>query len=72
MFNHKTACEKRRFGIVEISGEKYALIDINENKMILQKCEIDSDVLKIYSNTYLCTDNKKVIHFNIFDNVIIF
>lgn len=64
-----TASEKTRFGIVEIDKEDYAVIDANENRMILQKCEIENEKLIIYINTYLCTTNDIVINFKNFTNV---
>lgn len=65
----KQVSNQRRFGIVNINNETYAVIDANENKLILQKCEIDQTVLKINKNTYLCTGNEIPINFQIFDNV---
>lgn len=38
-------------------------MDVNENKIILQKCEIDQTNLKIDKNTYWCISNTVVINF---------
>jgi len=67
--SYTTASEKRRFGIVEIDEEQYVVIDANGDKMILQKCEINQNVLKINYNTYLCVNNEMIINFETFDNV---
>lgn len=62
------ASEKSRFGIVKIDGEEYAVIDANENKLVLQKCEMKSNNLKIYKDTYLCVTNDVIINFKNFIN----
>ncbi len=67
--NYRKAAEQRRFGIVDINNEKYALIEANENKLILQRCEIDQTTLKIDKNTYLCIENQVPINFQMFDEV---
>ena len=61
--NNNMASKKKRFGIVEIDQEPYAVIDANENKIILQRCEINNNNLKLYSNTYLCAPNEMLIKF---------
>lgn len=66
---YRTASEKRRFGIVEINEEQYVVIDANEDKMILQKCEINEHILKINYNTYLCVKNEMIINFETFHSV---
>lgn len=66
---YRTASEKKRFGIVEINEEQYVVIDANENKMILQKCEIKEHILKINYNTYLCVKNERIINFETFHRV---
>ena len=63
------AAEKRRFGIVKMDEGQYAVIDANENKLILQKCEINQNNLRIDANTYLCVANEMDIIFNNFENV---
>lgn len=67
---NRKATNKRYFGIVEINQEQYAVIDANEDKLILQKCEIDRNLLKINYNTYLCTNNNIGIEFKTFGNVV--
>ena len=67
--NYRRAVDQRRFGIVNINEEKYAVIDSNEKKLILQKCEIDQTTLKIDKNTYLCIGNETLINFYTFDEV---
>lgn len=67
--NYRKAVDQRQFGIVEIDEEKYAVIDANEDKVILQKCEIDQTNLKIDKNTYWCISNTVVINFQTFDSV---
>lgn len=63
------ASEKSRFGIVKIDGEEYAVIDANENKLVLQKCEMKNNNLKIYKDTYLCVTNDVIINFKNFSSV---
>ena len=45
------------------------LIDANEDKLILQRCETNNDCIKIYVNTYLCLENDIAIKFEKFGNV---
>ena len=58
-----------KFGVVQIDGDEYALIDANEDKLILQRCETNNDCIKIYVNTYLCLENDIAIKFEKFGNV---
>lgn len=67
--SYAIASEKSRFGIVKIDEEEYAVIDANENKLILQKCEIENENLVIDADTYLCVTNNVMINFNNFTNV---
>lgn len=67
--NYNVAKEKKLFGIVEIEGQRYAVIDINQDKMILQKCKKNFKTLEIYCDTYLRTKNDKSIMFYTFDTV---
>ena len=67
--SYAIASEKSRFGIVKIDEEEYAVIDANENKLILQKCEIENENLVIDVDTYLCVTNNVMINFNNFTNV---
>lgn len=67
--SYRKAGEKRTFGIVVVNDERYAVIDANEEKLILQQCEICGSTLRIDKNTYLCTDNEILIYYQTFDNV---
>lgn len=67
--DYQRAEEQTKFGIVQIDGDEYALIDANEDKLILQRCETDNDSIKIYVNTYLCLENDVAIQFEEFRNV---
>ena len=67
--NNKKAREQRKFGIVDIDEQKYAVIDANESHMILQNCEFDEKSLTIFENTYLCVDNGLNIIFIQFEKV---
>lgn len=67
--NYRRAVYQRRLGIVNINEEKYVVIDSNENKLILQKSEIDQTTLKIDKNIYLCIGNETLINFYTFDEV---
>ena len=67
--NNKKAREQRKFGIVDIDEQKYAVIDANESHMILQNCEFDEKSLTIFENTYLCVDNGLNIIFIEFEKV---
>lgn len=60
---------KRRFGIVEIDKEQYVVIDASSNELILQKCVIDENRLKIDTNTYLHMSNEVMIYFETFEKV---
>lgn len=65
-----SASEKSRFGIVRIEETDYAVIDANENKMILQQCEQNEKNLIIDTDTYLCLPNNAVIvNYKTFDDV---
>lgn len=65
-----SASKKRRFGIVRIEETDYAVIDANENKMILQQCEQNEKNLIIDADTYLCLPNNAVIvNYKTFDDV---
>lgn len=67
--NHQRAENQTKFGVVQIDGDEYALIDANEDKLILQRCETNNDCIKIYVNTYLCLENDIAIKFEKFGNV---
>lgn len=67
--SYRKAAEKRTFGIVVVDDERYAVIDANEEKLVLQQCEICGSTLRIDKNTYLCTDNEILIYYQTFDNV---
>lgn len=59
------------FGVTEVRGEWYAVIDANYEKLILKKCEIDEEenILGIYKDTYMCVDNNILINYNTYDTV---
>lgn len=63
------AAEERRFGIVTIDEEEYVVIDANEDKLILQKCEVRKSDLLIDVDTYLSITNNKMIDFKYFNTV---
>lgn len=67
--NKNLAESKTRFGIVKIENEEYAVIDENEDKLILQQCEIENQKIKINTNTYLCVSNGMIINFRKFETV---
>lgn len=62
---------QKYFGVTEIEGEFYAVIDANYEKVVLQKCSIDLEKnnLIIYKDTYICIDNNKLIEYNQYDKV---
>lgn len=67
--NRDKASEKCQFGIVCIEGEEYAVIDENEEKLILEKCQDKGSTLIIKKNTYLKIDNNVMICFKLFKEV---
>ena len=67
--NKNLAESKTRFGIVQVKNEEYAVIDENEDKLILQQCEIENKKIRININTYLCRDNNMIINFRKFETV---
>ena len=67
--NKNLAESKTRFGIVQVKNEEYAVIDENEDKLILQQCEIENKTIRININTYLCKDNNMIINFRKFETV---
>ena len=67
--NKNLAESKTRFGIVQVKNEEYAVIDENEDKLILQQCEIENKKIRININTYLCKDNNMIINFRKFETV---
>ena len=67
--SYRKASEKRTFGIVVVNDERYAVIDANEEKLVLQQCEVCGTTLRIDKNTYLCTYNEILINYQTFDNV---
>lgn len=69
--NYRKATEQRVYGTVIINNEKYAVIDANTEKIILQKCEINGSTLCIDKNTYLCANNEVLICYETFDNVVV-
>ena len=69
--SYRMATEKRVFGIVDIDNGRYAVIDANTEKIILQKCGINGSTLCIDKNTYLCANNEVLICYEIFDNVVV-
>lgn len=69
--NYRKATEQRVFGTVTINEERYAVIDANVEKLILQKCEINGSTLYIDKNTYLCTNNEVLICYETFDDIVV-
>lgn len=69
--SYRKAAEQRVFGTVVINNERYAVIDANTEKIILQKCEINGSTLCIDKNTYLCANNEVLICYETFDNVVV-
>lgn len=67
--SYRKASEKRTFGVVVINDGKYAVIDANEKKLVLQKCVINDSTLYINKNTYLCANNEVLICYETFDDV---
>ena len=67
--NYTKATEQRIFGTVIINNERYAVIDANEEKLILQKCEINGSTLYIDKNTYLCVNNEVLISYETYEDV---
>lgn len=67
--NYRKAAEQRVFGTVIINDERYAVIDANEEKLVLQKCEINDSILYINKNTYLCANNEVLIFYETFNDV---
>lgn len=68
---NRTASTQKRFGIINIDNESYAVIDVNDSKLILEACEIEDTTLKINKDTYLCIDNNMNIYFNTFETVLV-
>lgn len=69
--SYMKATEQRVFGTVVINNERYAVIDANTEKIILQKCEINGSTLCIDKNTYLCANNEVLICYKTFDDVVV-
>lgn len=69
--NYMEASNQREFGIIDIESETYAVIDVVEDKMIVQKCKLDGENLKIDKGTYLCISNDRLINFETFDTVVV-
>lgn len=69
--SYRKATEQRLFGTVTINEERYAVIDANTEKIILQKCEINGSTLCIDKNTYLCANNEVLICYETFDHVVV-
>lgn len=67
--NRNRASGKHQFGIVCVEGEQYAVVDGNEEKLILKKCQIKGKDLMIDLDSYLSIDNNVLINFKVFDNV---
>lgn len=67
--SYRKAAEQRVFGTVIINNEIYAIIDANEEKLVLQKCEINDSTLYINKNTYLCANNEVLICYETFNDV---
>lgn len=52
--------KKKFLGIVEIKGEEYAVIDTNQDKMILQKCKKNFKTLEIYCDNVKLKSRHKI------------
>ena len=64
----KTAKDKNSYGIVKIENISYAVIDVDEKEMVLQKCNIKNNEIVLFVKTYLKTDkNDKIINYINFD-----
>lgn len=60
----KTAKDKNSYGIVKIENISYAVIDVDEKEMVLQKCNIKNNEIVLFVKTYLKTDkNDKIINY---------
>lgn len=61
----------KNYGMVDLKNEKYAVIDENDEKLILQKCipEDSKNTLVIYTNTYYCIDNNVPIVYKNFNAI---
>lgn len=61
------------FGVLEINEVFYAVIDANDEKVVLQQCDIDAEknLLIIYKDTYMCKDNDILINYKRYDRVML-
>lgn len=64
------AKRQNTFNIVTVENNTYAVIKSDGNNMVLKKCEIDDNVIVIYSNSYLKAKNDKEITVTAFQNVL--
>ncbi len=67
---YDAAKSQKKYGVININSETYAVIGTNENIIIAQKCEYDEKSLKIYNDTYVNINKQdKLIEYHIFESV---
>lgn len=52
--SNKKASAQKTYGICIVEEREYAIIDANEEKVVLQRCKVLDDTLVIDPQTYLC------------------
>ena len=63
-FREGTTKNGKPYGIVKIENISYAVIDVDEKEMVLQKCNIKNNEIVLFVKTYLKTDkNDKIINY---------
>lgn len=50
---HQLAKEHNRFGIVQIKGSTYAVLDLNQTNLLMLKCNVNANRIVINKNSYL-------------------
>ena len=61
---------QRKFGIINVDDVQYVVIDSNIDKLVLQRCRVDSNILYFEKDTYYCIENNVLIQYESFGNVL--
>lgn len=64
------AKNQRKFGIINVDDVQYVVIDSNIDKLVLQRCRVDSNILYFEKDTYYCIENNVLIQYETFGNVL--
>ncbi len=71
--SYRKGQNQKYFGVLEINEVFYAVIDANDERVVLQQCDIEAEknLLIIYKDTYMCKDNEMLINYNQYDRVML-